>query len=46
MNTIVEGKNPIEMTGTWSPKVVWEYMDTESKNVFSQDRVDHGRITL
>tara|TARA_Y100000389_G_scaffold101311_1_gene98048 strand:- start:298 stop:960 length:663 start_codon:yes stop_codon:yes gene_type:complete len=46
MNTIVEGKNPIEMTGTWSPKVVWEYVDTESKNVFSHDKIDHGRITL
>ncbi len=44
--TVIEGKNPIEINGTWSPKVVWEYVDTESKNVFSHDGVDHGRITL
>ena len=46
MDTIVEGKNPIELTGTWSPKIVWEYVDTDSKNIMSKDNIEHGRITL
>ena len=45
-NTIVEGKNPIDLGGTFSPKVVWEYIDTNQKNVYSKDNIEHGRFTL
>ncbi len=45
-NTIVEGSNPIGMSGTFYPVVAWEYIDTNQKNVYTKDNIEHGRITL
>ena len=45
-NTIIEGKNPLDLRGTFSPRIVWEYVDTNQKNVYAKDKIEHGRFTL
>lgn len=45
-NTIIEGSNPIDMSGTFYPVVAWEYIDTNQKNVYAKDNIEHERFTL
>lgn len=46
LNTIIEGKNPLNLGGTFSPRVVWEYVHTSSVNSFKNDNIEHERFTL
>ena len=44
--TIISGKNPIDLDGTFSPKIVWEFIDSNLGEVRSSDNNEYARTTI
>ena len=42
----VHNKTVISGGGNFNPRVAWEYIDSDSKNIYSTDEIEHGRFTL
>ena len=44
--TIVSGVNPLDLGGTFSPKIVWEYVDSNINQIRSSDNIEYERTTI